>query len=344
MADKEKYRKYCRSDSSIPVFAKDWWLDAACGESNWDVALIENNGEIVASFPYYIKRRFGIKAITMPWLTQNAGIRIKYPRGQKEECRIAYEKELIYKLLDRLPNFPIFRQNFHYSFTDWQPLCWKGFRETTCYTYVIDDLTNLDAVFDGFSKTAKKNIRKAQKTFEVYSNESIEDFYRIHKKVFERQGINYPYSLDFLKRLDAACSENNSRRILYARDGTGKVYSAVYIVWDSESAYLLMSGSEIELRGYNGKTLLVWEAIRFASTVTQKFDFEGSMIERIAEYNRQFGAVPKPYYYIFKEHPLISGLAGLFNRLTHIIKGGKSHDGQNIYREQGICSPDPVRI
>jgi hypothetical protein len=74
MTDKEKYREYCRSESSIPVFARDWWLDAVCGEDNWEVALIENNGEILASFPYYIKRKFGINAITMPKLTQNAGI------------------------------------------------------------------------------------------------------------------------------------------------------------------------------------------------------------------------------------------------------------------------------
>lgn len=317
MTDKEKYKRYCRSDVSIPIFSKDWWLDAVCEEDNWDVALIENNGEILASFPYYMKRKFGIKAITMPKLTQTAGIRIKYPNEQKQEYRLAYEKELIYKLVDKLPKVPIFRQNFHYNFTNWQPLCWKGFNQTTCYTYVIDDLSNLDTVFKGFSKTARKNIRKAEKIVKVCSNDSIEEFCSINKKVFERQGISYPHSLEFLKRLDNACSQNNSRKIFYGKDEEGKVYSAIYVIWDAESAYLLMSGSEPDLRIYNCKTLLVWEAIKYASTVTKKFDFEGSMIERIAEYNRQFGAVPKPYYYIFKEEPIISKLSSLYNILTH---------------------------
>jgi hypothetical protein len=252
----------------------------------------------------------------MPKLTQNAGIRIKYPDNQKEEARLVYEKELIYKLVDKLPLLPLFRQNFHYSFTNWQPLCWKGFNQTTCYTYVIDDLSNLEIVFEAFSKTAKKNIKKAEKLVQVYSNDSIEDFCAINKKVFARQGLKYPYQLDFLKRLDNACSKNNSRKILFAKDETGKIYSAVYIVWDSESAYLLMSGSETELRSYNCKTLLVWEAIKFAASVTKRFDFEGSMIERIAEYNRQFGAVPKQYFYIFKENSVVTKCSSIYNLLA----------------------------
>ncbi|MDF2591351.1 MAG: family N-acetyltransferase [Clostridia bacterium] len=317
MTDKEKYRRYCSLEASIPIFSKDWWLDAVCGEDNWNVALIKNNGEIQASFPYYVKRKFGFKAITMPQLTQTAGIRIKYLKGQKQESRLAYEKEIINELVDKLPKVPMFRQNFHYSFTNWQPLCWKGFNQTTCYTYIIDDLSNLEIVFEGFSKTAKKNIRKAEKIVEVSSNNSIEEFFSINKKVYERQGISYPHSLDFLKRMDNACMQNNSRKIFYAKDDKGKIYSAIYVIWDAESAYLLMSGSEPDLRVYNCKTLLVWEAIKYAATVTKRFDFEGSMIERVAEYNRQFGAVPKPYCYIFKENPIISKSLNLYNILTH---------------------------
>ena len=252
----------------------------------------------------------------MPMLTQTAGIRIIYPEEQKTESRLVYDKEIINKLLDKLPDVPIFRQNFHYSFTNWQSLCWRGFNQTTCYTYVIEDLSDLETVFKNFSKTAKKNIRKAEKTVEVYNDGNIEDFCKINKKIFERQGISYPYSLDFLKRIDDACSKNNSRKIFYAKDETGKIYSAIYIIWDAESAYLLMSGSETKLRNYNCKTLLVWEAIKYASKVTKRFDFEGSMIERIAEYNRQFGAVPKPYHYIFREDPWITKISHLYNFLT----------------------------
>lgn len=333
MTDKEKYRKYCEAEPSIPIFSKDWWLDAVCGEDNWEVALIENNGKILASFPYYIKKKVGFKAITMPQLTQTAGIRIEYPREQKYERRLAYQKEIICDLVDQLPKLPIFRQNFHYTFTNWQPLNWKGFSQTTCYTYIIDDLSNLEVVFGNFSKTARKNIGKAVKLFEVCSNENIEEFCEINRKVFDRQGLSYPYSLEFLKRIDHACVRNNCRKIFFARDENGKIYSAIYIIWDAESAYLLMSGSEPELRGYNGKTLLVWEAVKHVSKVTKRFDFEGSMIERIAEYNRQFGAVPKPYYYIYRENPVISKLAELHHFINSMNKGARLYNDSCVHSE-----------
>ncbi|KZZ15518.1 hypothetical protein A3751_17170 [Oleiphilus sp. HI0080] len=42
----------------------------------------------------------------------------------------------------------------------------------------------------------------------------------------------------------------------------------------------------------------MWEAIKFASTVTKRFDFEGSMIEPIERFFRGFGAMQKPYFQI----------------------------------------------
>jgi hypothetical protein len=40
----------------------------------------------------------------------------------------------------------------------------------------------------------------------------------------------------------------------------------------------------------------MWEAIKFASTVTKRFDFEGSMIEPVERFFRAFGAKQTPYF------------------------------------------------
>ena len=47
-------------------------------------------------------------------------------------------------------------------------------------------------------------------------------------------------------------------------------------------------------------SLLMWEAIKYASTVTTKFDFEGSMIEPIENFFKGFGAVQQQYTNISK--------------------------------------------
>ena len=44
MTKKEKYQELCKYEKSIPIFSKDWWMDAVCGEDNWDVLLVEGGG------------------------------------------------------------------------------------------------------------------------------------------------------------------------------------------------------------------------------------------------------------------------------------------------------------
>ena len=33
---KKQWREMCQSDPNIHIFMRDWWLDAVCGEDNWD--------------------------------------------------------------------------------------------------------------------------------------------------------------------------------------------------------------------------------------------------------------------------------------------------------------------
>jgi hypothetical protein len=100
--------------------------------------------------------------------------------------------------------------------------------------------------------------------------------------------------------LDNSCKANNSRKIFYARDDQGTVHAAIYIVWDEISAYYLMGGTDQSYRNSGATSLCMWEAIKFASTVTERFDFEGSMIESVERFFRAFGARQIPYFQIRK--------------------------------------------
>ena len=55
---RDQYRALCDRESTIPLFSQAWWLDALAG-GRWDVALVEKNGQIEASMPYVIRKRFG---------------------------------------------------------------------------------------------------------------------------------------------------------------------------------------------------------------------------------------------------------------------------------------------
>jgi len=54
------------------------------------------------------------------------------------------------------------------------------------------------------------------------------------------------------------------------------------------------------LRKSGALNLCIWDAIKFASTKVNRFDFEGSMVETIEISFRAFGAEQVPYFKITK--------------------------------------------
>lgn len=82
-SNKERYKLFCEKEKNIPIFSQPWWLDVVCGEENWEVCIIGEGKNILATMPYYLlKDEYGIK-ITKAKLTQNNGIYIKYPTIKK---------------------------------------------------------------------------------------------------------------------------------------------------------------------------------------------------------------------------------------------------------------------
>lgn len=302
MTDKELYRKACAQETTIPLFSRDWWMDAVCGEENWDVILIKSSGQVIAALPYYFERKKNGIIISQPALTQKNGIWIKYPEHQKLNTKYHYERNITKDIIEQLEKLDLifYGQNFDYLFANWLPFYWSGFNQCTRYTYVIEGIDDLKNIYDNFESNLRRNINNAGKLVKVKEDLSIEEFYKINEMTFKRQNMGIPYSLEFIKTLDSACSEHKCRKTFYAEDGMGRIHAAVYIVCDENSAYYLMGGANPKLRKSEATSLLMWEAIKHSSNITKKFDFEGSMIEPIEKFFISFGAVQKSYFSISK--------------------------------------------
>lgn len=302
MSDKkEAYRKLCEEEPSIPLFSQPWWLDAATGSDGWDVALVEKGGQVLASMPYVKRRRIGFRISTQPWLTLSLGPWLR-PSNAKLPRRIGQQKELLQALIAQLPPFDHFRQAWHYSQTNWLPFHWRGFRQTTDYSYVLPDLRDLQAVWDGFQENIRKEIRKATSRARlcVRDDRPLEDMLRLHRMTFGRQGKEPPFPEDVIYSIDAACAERGQRAIFIAEDEQNRQHAAVYIVWDVNSAYYLLGGGDPVLRTSGAASLCMWEAIRHSSMVSQRFDFCGSMAEPIEQFVRAFGGQQCPYFSVSK--------------------------------------------
>jgi hypothetical protein len=230
--------------------------------------------------------------LTNPPLTQTLGPWLA-PTPGKLPTRLAREKDLMWELIDGLPPHDYFAQTFHRSVANWLPFYWKGFRQTSCYSYWLPDLSDERRLWDGLQENIRREIRKAERIVRVRSDADVDMFLRVNTLTFARQGLAPP-SEELVRRLDAACEQRGARRIFWAEDAHGRVHGVLYLVWDPGCAYYLMGGGDPALRSSGAQSLIVWESIRFAARVSRSFDFEGSMIEPIERFFRAFGAIPQP--------------------------------------------------
>lgn len=300
MTNKDKYRSFCGTEKSIPIFSRDWWLDTACGEAKWDVLLIEQKGRVLAALPLYIPCK-GI--VSMPPFTQTLGPWFA-PDSQdtKYTTTLGKRQELCATFIDQLRAYSSFSQNFHYGITDWLPFYWEGYQQTTRYTYLFDHPDDLSQIWAGMSRSMRRNIRKAKESNHITIKRGIpvEDFLRAYEGTFRRQRISAPQDTEVLKRLIKVARERSQGDLWGGYDEQGNIHAAVFVIWQESSAYYLAGGGDPALRDSGAHSLVLWECVCSLSGRCERFDFEGSMIPGVERFFREFGAVQTPYFTITK--------------------------------------------
>lgn len=300
MTDKDKYSRLCNKETSIPLFSRDWWLDTVCGKDSWDVLLVEEKGTIQATLPIYIPHR-GI--ISMPPYTQTMGPWfVPEPPDAKYTRTLGKHQAICKEFTEALKKYPHFLQNFNYRITDWLPFYWEGYRQTTRYTYLLNDIRNEKLLWENMSPNIRRNITKAKEKngITVKKGIPVDDFLRIQDLTFKRQQLSNCWEHDILKDIITACRQRNQGDLWGAYDTGGHLHAVAFIVWQESSAYYLAGGGDPELRASGAHSLVLWEGIRFTAQYTDLFDFEGSMIPGVERFFREFGAIQTPFFTITK--------------------------------------------
>lgn len=313
----EPYREHCASLAGLPIFLQPWWLDATCGPDSWGAAMVSNAGRVDAVMPFRLRHLFNLTSLSQPPLTPFLGPWITGSTpGATASASSAREADILASLAGSLPAFSHCAQSWSPRLTNWLPFYWHGFEQTTYYTYVLDDLKNEEALWNDLKGSCRTEIRKASGRFllKVTTDTSIDEFLALNKAVFARQGLKLPYTEALVRRIDAACETRSCRRIFVAKDEEGRRHAGVYLVWDGECAYYLMGGGDPTLRMSGATSLCMWEAIRFAATVTARFDFFGSMLKPVERFFRTFGATQVPYFVVRKVPSRILRAKVLFSR------------------------------
>lgn len=299
------------------IFEQPWWWNAVTNQ-NWDVIEVKNGNELIARLPYYITKRLGQNIITLPPLTQTTGPWIK-PLIGKPVNNLARRKEILDELIEKIPkkmNIDLYlnSENFYIL-----PFRWHGFKYEPTFSYRIKALNDVNTIFSCFREAVRRQIRKAEKEIVVRDDSSIDVLLTMQDKTFKRQDRINPYPKDLVSKLDESCCTHNARKFLTAIDAKGVVHAAAYFVYDTNVCYYLMGGADPEFRSSGAQSLLLWEGIKFAATVSKQFDFEGSNVEDIERAFRSFSADFVINYRITRLNPLLSFADYLKPEIKHII-------------------------
>jgi hypothetical protein len=297
------------TDFSSALFQQPWWLQAVAPGS-WDAVVVVENDEVVGRLPFVRKRRLGLTILTQPPLTPFLGPWVKAGTG-KTHTQLEREHRILQNLIAVLPPHDVCSLSFHHSIKNALPFYWHGFSLSFNYTYVISELEDPGKIWAGFRENIRREIRKAERRVVIRCSEDVETFIALNRMIFGRQGIAAPYSTELIRQVDAACCARGVRRIFLAEGADGTPHAALYLVWDSESAYYLMGGGDPELRTSGAMSLLMWEAIKHAAQVTRRFDFEGSMLQPVERFFRAFGGRQVRYAHVSRGCSLRGRLAVL---------------------------------
>ena len=304
MSYKEKYWEICESgEYYVPLFLQYWWMEAVCEGKQWDVALASDGDTVRGAMPFHVVSKYGFRFAVQPQLTQFSGLVYFYPENMSESHRLDFEKQVAGSLLRQIDDLRLhsFLQNFSPDITNWLPFYWAGYRQTTRYTYRIDDIRDPQKVFDGFdAEKRQRKIRRYENTTNVRFDISPRDFADFHTHYWNGKGKHDVLDKRLIERVCTAAIDRGQGVIAALYDDNDDLLSARFVAYDSRCAYSLMSAHDNALHKNGHSETLFWELIKFLSDKTVAFDFEGSMDEGIEFFYRSFGARQTPFFEISK--------------------------------------------
>ncbi len=276
------------------LFHEPWWLDAVAPGA-WEEVTVERDGETIARLPYLPVRRFGLRTLVAPPLCNRLGPLVDAGEG-KYVRRLSREGEAVGELLELLPRHDVFRQSLRPELLSWYPLHRAGARVEPRISYVLDDLSDLDAVWADVRSEARRTIRKAEAALTVTEDDDGADLAVMAAATFARQRRDLPFGADLLHRVVRATLERGRGLVLTARDEHDQAHASVFVAWEADRAWYLVGGADPALRSSGATSLLLWEAVKRSADHVPRFDFEGSMVPGIERSFRNFGGRQETYH------------------------------------------------
>ena len=184
------------------IFCRSWWLKTVCPK-NFKIFTVVKAGKILAGIPLQISHAWRHTIINMPLFTQTQGILFTPSNKNTYEARLSEEMKLMDIIIQNLPRFHLYSIDFHHNFNNWLPFYWAGYKQTTKYTYIIPDISDLDRLYENMSHAGRQVIKKASNRYGISISDSddVEILLKLNEQTFLRQGIKVPPYAEVLRKI-----------------------------------------------------------------------------------------------------------------------------------------------
>ncbi len=271
--DIAKYDTCIEESINVRIYAYSWYLD--CVADNWD-ALVLNDYEAVMPLPR--RKKYGLNYIyQIPWV-QQLGV---FSKDNTNES-------LVQNFIDHIPKKFVL---VDYMFNTKNNFLSKYAVKRTNYVLNLDK--SFDEISQNYNKNRKRIIRREFSDYIIDKNGSIEDFLDL----YVNQNVNYKTHKDSYEKLQKLLNiKCSSVYIWNVYKNEELLAGLVWLIDKNRITYLLPVATDLAKKD-NIPTFIINELIKEYQNTNYILDFEGSMIEGVANFYRSFGAVKEEYYW-----------------------------------------------
>jgi len=293
----DEWNSFVDSSPQGSIFSKTWYLNAL--QVEYEILVIKEKTDINAGI---VLAKNEINTYANPMLDKYLGVLFESKEGNRQKI-VSKEYKYMGLFIEELKKIQSFDYYFHPSFDNWIPFSWGGFTQQTRYTYRLDLSNSIEEIESHFHTNTKRNIKNANKHhIDIRENIEFEEFYEIINKTFIRQGSKAPFNKEKIKRYIETLEAKGHFISFGAYTQDNRLISVSGVAHDSETAYLLFNGIDIENQVRGANTLLVHETIKYFQGKCKIYDFEGSMLFGVEEFYRRFGGELTPYMRIWNDN------------------------------------------
>lgn len=282
------------------IFSESLWLEL-CGYP-FRVFACYKGDEIVGGVAVFEDESRNNTKGTVPltpfqgFLFRNNGF-MKPPLREKLEKKVSFA--LIEALEGRYRNIAIYH---HCNFEDVRPFYFYTYGRPSQYTVTVRytsivDLSDMNRAWSRMEDNTHCEIHKGEKRGNIVEEcNDFEIFDRIHRRTFERQGIERGIDNELLAHMYAKLKKESRCQLFQARNSSGSPTSACLAIWDKKRAYHWLAASEPEHRNDGSSSLTLWTVFQRMSERFTEIDLVGCNSPKRAAFKAGFGGTLKHYF------------------------------------------------